>query len=93
MQHGLFFAQNYFRAESSHADFSISLIRTVSRLSGQCLIIGIDPGPVWETARLFPAFTQHTLSLSRPSSPRSWRLFSGPGDFFPNRNKSGFVEA
>lgn len=77
----------------------VARLISVFRLSGQCLayqdsvIIGKDPGPVWETACLFPAFTQHTLSLSRPSSPSSWRIFSGPGDFFPSRNKSGFVEA
>ena len=51
-------------------------------LSGQCLIVGRDPGPVWETARLFLAFTQHIMSLSRPSTSSSWRVFSGPGDYF-----------
>lgn len=82
-------------SQSYHGNMAFFPLRTIWRLraatlipafplSGQCVIIGRDPGPVWETARLFPAFTQHIMSLSRPSTSSSWRVFSGPGDvFFP----------
>lgn len=67
-------------------------------LSGQCLILGKDPGPAWETVVPLPSIYAahnvteltlrfHTLLPQQLEiSIRSW------GFFFPNRNKSGFVE-
>lgn len=87
-QHDLFSTQNDFRAKSSHTDFSILLTRTVSH-HWQRPRSGL--GDSHATSQHLPGTQCHrpnsavSCYISRPSSPSSWRLFSGPEDgwFFP----------
>ena len=72
-------------------------------LSGQCLIIGKCPGPVWETATplpsIYPAHNAIELTLVAlgtvpdPPPPAAGDFSRSWGFFFPNRNRSGFVRA